>query len=204
MPLSPVLYKFPVKKTSLKIQAHALLVHGLGQNSSYWEPLLPGLHQLKIEPHALEMPSLEKKGPKGWVSVILDEMDFIKAPVVLIGHSLGAAACLHAAFQSNPRAAMLLASPFYRTIAPKPPPETGISSAVEAAIAEFIKLPEAYLSPSFPLVHLLGDKDGFISVEQTRDLPYPTQIIPQVKHNFLHHEAARKVILEWLDSCPTL
>lgn len=192
-----------MKKSSIKTRLHALLVHGLGQHASFWVPLISGLRRAKIEPHALEMPSLEEKGPEGWVAFILDEIALLKAPVVLIGHSLGAAACLHAAFQSEPKAVMLIASPLYRTTLPQPPPETGLSAPAQAKIEKFIRLPEAYLSPPFPVVHILGDKDKFIPLEQARDLPYPTLIIPGMKHNFLHHESARQVLLKWLASCPS-
>ncbi len=183
----------------MKTRLHALLVHGMGQHASFWKPLMSGLRRMEIEPHALEMPSLEEKGPEGWVTALLEATSKLNGePFILIGHSLGSAACLHAALQTPPEACLLLASPLYLKTIPQPPPEAGLSFNTQVRIAKFIRLPKGSDSAPFPMVHILGDKDEFVSVEQAGELPFPTLILPQRKHNFLHHEPARQALLEWI------
>ena len=187
----------------MKARLHALLVHGMGMNASFWTPLLSGLRRMEIEPHALEMPLLEDSGPEGWVTAILEKTAQLNGtPFVLIGHSLGSVACLHAAFQKKPEACILLASPLYIKTVPKPPPESNLSFNTHVKIAKFLRLPGNFLEPPFPTAHFLGECDQFISAEQAKELPFPLHLLPERKHNFLHHESARHTLLEYLASSP--
>jgi pimeloyl-ACP methyl ester carboxylesterase len=94
---------------SQKLRATALLVYGMGGGLSWWDPLLPALERAGLAAPALRLPSLEDAGLESWLEEVLAHIG--KEPVVLIGHSLGAAVCLEAARLKPVEYLVLLACP---------------------------------------------------------------------------------------------
>ena len=95
IPLAPVPQALTISHRmipSRKPRAPALLVHGMGGSPSWWNPLLPVLERAGLAALALRLPSLEDAGPESWRDEVLAHIG--KTPVVLIGHSLGAAVYL--------------------------------------------------------------------------------------------------------------
>jgi pimeloyl-ACP methyl ester carboxylesterase len=204
------LYNFPVPGSFLKTaRLTALLVHGMGGSPSWWNPLLPVLKRAGLAAIPLRLPSLEDAGPEMWCDEVLNHAG--RTPIVLIGHSLGAAVCMEAARVKPVKGLVLLACPpFLPDFTPQPPPDTGLSAAAIGRVGRFLRRacknalldvlcnrsPETKSSGrsvSSPVggqvfnnklncVHFVGSSDRWVPVEQARRLPFPLVVIPGTGH----------------------
>lgn len=169
--------------TSQKPRATALLVHGMGGGPSWWDPLLPALERAGLAALALHLPSLKDTGPETWRDEVLAHTG--KTPVVLIGHSLGAAVCLEAARLKPVEYLVLLACPpFLPDFTPEPPPDTGLSAAAIKRVERFLRA--ACGNPrqiSTGSIHFAGSSDRWVPVAQARRLPFPLVVIPGAGHS---------------------
>lgn len=75
---------------------HVILVPGLWLDASSWDAVIPWLERAGHTPHALTMPGVGRPsaesadiGMADWVAAVVDEIDAIGEPVVLVGHSGG-------------------------------------------------------------------------------------------------------------------
>lgn len=167
---------------SRKPRATALLVHGMGGSPSWWNPLLPVLERSGLAALALRLPSLEDAGPETWRDEVLAHVG--KTPVVLIGHSLGAAVCLEAArVKPVEDLVMLACPPFLPDFTPEPPPDTGLSTAAIKRIERFLRAAcdHARHIPTGS-IHFVGSSDRWVPVAQARRLPFPLVVIPGAGH----------------------
>jgi pimeloyl-ACP methyl ester carboxylesterase len=167
---------------SRKPHATALLVHGMGGSQSWWNPLLPVLERAGLAAIPLRLPSLEDAGPETWRDEVLAHIG--KTPVVLIGHSLGAAVCLEAArMKPVERLVMLACPPFLPDFTPEPPPDTGLSAAAIERVGRFLRAACAN-ARQIPAgsIHFVGSSDRWVPVVQARRLPFPLIVIPGAGH----------------------
>ena len=167
----------------MKGRLRALLVHGMGSSPEWWNPLITPLQNLGLEPVVLEMPSLESSGPVAWVDEIVRHAGH--APVLLIGHSLGAAVCVVASRRIPCIGIILLACPpFFDDYGPSPPVGTGLSVRAVTRVGMFLRdaAREAALVTT-DSIHFIGDADPFIPAEQAARLPFPLIVIPSADHD---------------------
>lgn len=75
---------------------HVILVPGLWLDASSWDAVIPSLERAGHTPHALTMPGVGLPavesadiGIADWVAAVVDEIDAVGEPVVLVGHSGG-------------------------------------------------------------------------------------------------------------------
>jgi pimeloyl-ACP methyl ester carboxylesterase len=192
-----------------KTRTTALLIHGMGRGPAWWNPLLPVLERARLAAIPLRLPSLEATGPETWRDKVLAHIG--KTPVVLIGHSLGAAVCLEAARVKPVEGLVMLACPpFLPDFTPQPPPDTGLSAAAIKRVERFLRRTcknalldffcnrgnEAHVSGQsesphvgcyglenmLDCVHFVGSSDRWVPVEQARRLPFPLVVIPGTGH----------------------
>jgi pimeloyl-ACP methyl ester carboxylesterase len=166
----------------MKPRRSALLIHGLGSRPGWWDPFLPGLRHLGIEPAAVVLPSLETAGPEAWVTCVRKRA---KGTSLLLGHSLGAAVALEAAREVACDAVLLLAMPtLNRVVSPEPPRETGLSATALARVASFLRRVNES-PPTLPMevTHVVGAKDPHVMLWHARRLPYPLHVILGAGHD---------------------
>ena len=179
---SPGVYNFRRMNLSRKSRAAALLVHGMGGSPSWWNPLLPVLERAGLTAIPLRLPSLEAAGPETWRDEVLAHVG--KTPVVLIGHSLGAAVCLEAArVKPVEDLVMLACPPFLPDFTPEPPPDTGLSATAIRRVERFL-LAACDHAPQISTrsIHFVGLSDRWVPVVQARRLPFPMVVIPGAGH----------------------
>jgi pimeloyl-ACP methyl ester carboxylesterase len=131
---------------------------------------------------SLRLPSLEVAGPETWRDEVLTHIG--KTPVVLIGHSLGAAVCLEAA-RAKPveRLVLLACPPFLPDFTPEPPPNSGLSAAAIKRVGLFLRVAcNNARQNSTGSIHFVGSSDWWIPVAQARRLPFPLVVIPGAGH----------------------
>lgn len=166
----------------MKRRLSALLIHGMGSRAAWWEPFLPSLRLLNIEPFPLEMPSLERSGPEAWVA---RARKHAKGVSLALGHSLGAAVVLEAARSAAFDAVVLLAMPTINGIcAPDPPRDTGLSASALVRVARFIcRLNESPPVLATETAHVVGSGDPHVMADCARQLPYPLHLLRGVGHD---------------------
>ena len=103
-----------------------------------------------------------------WVARILEEVACSTRPAVLVGHSLGVAAILHAAARVDPTrvAGGYLVAPADLEARDRWPPDAG--QDWEAIAASFAPMPALKLP--FPTRLIASSDDGFCSVERAQSL----------------------------------
>lgn len=186
----------------MKPRITALLVHGMGHTPSWWNPLASELVDADIAAVALDMPSLETSGPEAWVEDIVHRAH--GGPVVLIGHSLGAAACL-SAFQRCPSSELiLLACPLFADgVYPAVPPASGLSTRAIARVARFLRIASEQANGMTDAVtHIVGDRDPFVSVQLALRFPFHTIILPNATHELTRAPALAPALLERVAASP--
>ena len=168
---------------SQKSRATALLVHGMGGSPSWWDPLLPVLERAGLAAIPLRLPSLENAGPESWLDEVLANTG--KTPVVLIGHSLGAAVCLEAArLKPAEYLALLACPPFLPDFTPEPPPDNGLSAAAMKRVGSFLRAAcDNARKISTGSIHFVGALDRWVPIAQARRLPFPLIAIPGAGHS---------------------
>ena len=186
----------------MKTRVTALLVHGMGHTPSWWNPLASELAEADIAAVAPDMPSLETRGPEAWVEDIVRRAR--GGPVILIGHSLGAAACLSAAGHCPAAELILLACPLFADgIYPAVPPASGLSTRAMARVARFLKIASEQANGMTDAVtHIVGDRDPFVSVELARCFPFHTIILPNATHELNRAAALAPALLERVAASP--
>ena len=197
------------RKQAAKTRLTALLVHGMGASPEWWDPIVAALERIGVAACPLVMPALESSGPEKWRDELLAQLD--DEPVILIGHSLGAAVCMEAARVKPTVGLVLLACPpFFPDFSPPPPPDTGLSVTATARVGRFLRQACANASQgSVDAVHFVGAADPWIPVDQARRLPFPLVVIPRAKHGLnksatfitqlLHHVLSLRLAAERLD-----
>ena len=168
--------------SSRRPRATALLVHGMGASPAWWNPLLPGLECAGLTAIPLRLPSLEDAGPETWRDEVLAHIG--KAPVVLVGHSLGAAVCLEAArVKRLADLVMLACPPFLPDFTPEPPPDTGLSAAALKRVERFLRAAGGHAPPMLHRsIHFVGSSDRWVPIAQARRLPFSLVVIPGAGH----------------------
>lgn len=85
-----------------------ILIPGLWLDGTSWEKVVPALEQAGHRVHALTLPGMESKDAdrsrvtrKDHVDAVVAVIDSVDAPVVLVGHSMGAGIA-HAAIDARP------------------------------------------------------------------------------------------------------
>jgi len=75
---------------------HVLLIPGLWLDASSWDAVLPALRAAGHDPHPLTLPGVGEPadtsadiGIADWVGAVVNEIDAVTGPVVLVGHSGG-------------------------------------------------------------------------------------------------------------------
>jgi len=178
----------------------AILVHGLGAGPAWWNPLRPALEQAGLATHALRLPSLETAGPESWRDEVIARIG--DQPVLLIGHSLGAAVCLAAACLKPVTGLVLLACPpFLPDFTPPPPPASGLSAAAIARMERFLRAACAQADQvTTRAVHFVGSADSWVPVEQARRLPFRLAVVPGAGHDLNRSAAFAGQLVQYLQA----
>ncbi|MBN1578910.1 MAG: radical SAM protein [Chitinispirillaceae bacterium] len=147
----------------MKPRLRALLLHGMGNGPSWWDPFMPLLRELGVTACALTLPDLETHGPQAWVDTVGQHHG--SSPTVLIGHSLGAAAALRAAVTYRVCSVIAIAMPASaQTSVPAIPPSVAFSATALARIALFIREVSELSLPEYVIdrVCLIGEHDSWV------------------------------------------
>jgi len=192
-----------------KARLTAVLVHGMGASPEWWAPIVAVLEHAGIAARPLTMPSLERAGPEAWCDEVLSQLG--DEPVILMGHSLGAAVCMEAARCQPVGCLILLACPpFHPDFSPPPPPDTGLCLTATARVGRFLRRACANAAQvAADAVHFVGAADPWIPVAQARRLPFPLVVIPRANHGLnksatfttqlLRHVLSTRLAAEYLD-----
>jgi MoaA/NifB/PqqE/SkfB family radical SAM enzyme/predicted alpha/beta hydrolase family esterase len=167
----------------MKNRATALLVHGMGNTPAWWRPIAQRLEKLQIEPVPLVMPSLEVAGPESWVETVLRRKTSL--PVLVIGHSLGAAVALQAARMRGAELCILLAMPpFLEDYTPPPPEGHTCSMTALARVTRFLRSVCGEGANGFPVpaVHIVGGNDRYVPIDKAGQLPIPVVPVSGATH----------------------
>ncbi len=175
----------------------ALLVHGMGSDASWWDPFLQPLRENGVEPVALELPALEQGGAASWCETVLNQMN--GEPVILIGHSLGAAVCIRAALAKPVSQLVILAlPPFVEGFTPRPP-RTSLPAAAVADTARYLRETSAQAGKlTGRFVHILGDNDPAAPLAHARQLPLPVVVVPAAGHQLNRYPAAVAAVVRFI------
>lgn len=181
----------------MKPRLRALLIHGMGSDIGWWNPFLPRLRQIGIEPVPLTMPSLEETGPDVWCAIVKQRAG--SEPVILLGHSLGAAVCLRAALERPVAHLSLLAlPPFVAGFSPKPP-KSELSITAVTRTARYLQAASALAdSITCEAVHFVGGNDRSVPVQHARKLPFPLVVIPGAGHQLNRSPQAIATVIKHL------
>ena len=176
----------------------AVLVHGIGSNPMWWNPLLPVLEKAGLKPLPLRLPPLENGDPIRWRDEVLAHIK--SEPVILIGHSLGAAVCIEAALARPVADLILLACPpFFADFTPEPPPEAALSAAAGINAATFLRSAcENAARLACPAIHFVGARDRWVPAAQARRLPFPLVEIPETGHSLNRSARFAELLLQHL------
>jgi pimeloyl-ACP methyl ester carboxylesterase len=182
----------------------ALLVHGVGSSSAWWNPLLPVLEKAGLKPLPLRMPSLKDGDPTLWRDQVLAHIQ--SEPVVLIGHSLGAAVSIEVALARPVASLILLACPpFFADFTPEPPPEAALSATARKNAAHFLRAAcENSTRLACPTIHFVGERDRWVPVVQARRLPFRSVEIPDAGHSLNRSPKFAEELLQHLLSPATI
>jgi pimeloyl-ACP methyl ester carboxylesterase len=183
-----------------KPRTTALLVHGVGSSPAWWNPLLPVLEKGGLTPLPLRMPPLPNGDPNLWRDEVLAQIQ--NEPVMLLGHSLGAAVCIEVALAKPVAGLILLACPpFFADFTPEPPPEAALSSAAQKSAAKFLR---AACDNSTRLtcrsVHFVGARDRWVPIAQARRLPFHLVEIPDAGHSLNRSPRFAEKLLRYLQA----
>jgi MoaA/NifB/PqqE/SkfB family radical SAM enzyme/predicted alpha/beta hydrolase family esterase len=172
----------------------------MDQNRTWWDPLAGALAGLDIAPVALDMPSLETEGPEAWEREIVRHLR--GQPAILIGHSLGAAACLRAARDAAVDGVFLLACPLFSGHFYPPPPPAQLSTRAVARVTRFLKAAsdQAAAFSGTPLI--VGDRDPFVPLDQARRFPFRTVVVPNAGHEINRAPSLIPILLEQIAVSP--
>lgn len=98
-----------------------ILIPGLWLTASSWDDVVPALREAGHTPHPLTMPGVGAEasdvGLADWIAAVVDEIDRIAGPVVLVGHSGGGNVAWGAAERRADRVARVV---FVDTTPPPP------------------------------------------------------------------------------------
>lgn len=186
----------------MKPRLRALLLHGLGHDPSWWEPVSAALEELGVATEAVFLPPLEGGGPEGWVETVVRRAAG-EAPL-LIGHSLGAAVALQAARNVPTAGLVLLACPSaFGPAPPRPPAAPTLSLTALVRVAQFLR--KASLEAGevgVPTVHFVGDADPLVSLEHAARLPHPVVTVPGATHDLNESAAFRRALCRHVAAAP--
>jgi pimeloyl-ACP methyl ester carboxylesterase len=179
----------------MKDRLHALLVHGMGSDPSWWNPFLPRLREIGIDAQALSLPSLEQNGPELWCQSVTQRIG--SEPTILLGHSLGAAVCLRAALEKPVAQLILLAlPPFVEGFSPQPP-KTKLSVTAVTRVARYLRASSELAGQiTCKTIHVVGEKDRSVPVEQARKLPFPLVVVPTAGHQLNRSSQAVTTVIK--------
>ncbi len=123
-----------------------------------------------------------------------------RARIILIGHSLGAAVCLHVARRYPVDLLVMLACPtFWPDFEPDPPPHSGLSDAALERAAEFLKrVCASSVRVRAPAVHFVGLQDRWVPASQARRLPVPLVVVPGAGHGLVRSALFRRLLIRRL------
>lgn len=190
------------RQRTRKARLTAFLVHGMGASPEWWEPITAALERVGIASRPLAMPPLENSGPEAWRDQVIAHLD--DEPVLLVGHSLGAAVCMEAArIKPAVNLVLLACPPFLPDFSPPPPPDTGLSVTATARVGRFLRKACANAPQvSVPAVHFVGAADPWIPVEQARRLPFPLIVVPRADHGLNQSKTLATQLLYHVLSAP--
>ncbi len=186
----------------MKPRLTAVLLHGMGHSPSWWASFVPRLEEIGIAVRTPTLPDLEAADPSEWVQAAVDAIP--DTPTILMGHSLGAAAALRAAWQKPVQGVILLAMPVSgdRKV-PRCPTGTMLSLTALSRVGRFLLRTAAEMSTStVEAVHLVGECDMEVDMEQARQLPIPLIGLPGADHNLNRLERDIRAILACVACTP--
>ncbi len=162
----------------------AILVHGMGNDKSWWANIILPIENLGIECLALNMPSLQLKDPQHWVHTVMSALEE-RSPTILFGHSLGAAVVIQVALRHKIDSVILLSMPpFHKDSTFITPEGTDLSLTKLAHIACFFKesCQKASSLENIETIHFVGQNDPFVPLDKVSTLPFPLKIIASADH----------------------
>lgn len=186
----------------MKPRLTAVLLHGMGHSPAWWTPFVPRLEEIGIAVRTPAMPDLALTDPDAWVQAAVAAIP--DTPAILIGHSLGAAVALRAASLKPVQGVILLAMPLPggRSV-PKRPVRTTLSLAALSRVGRFlVKASEGLAHSTVEAVHLVGDADPELDLEQVRQLPLPLVCLPGADHDLNRREVDIRQIMAQVASSP--
>lgn len=189
------------RQRTRKARLTALLVHGLGASPEWWDPIAAILERVGIASRPLAMPSLQDSGPEVWRDKVIANLD--DEPVLLVGHSLGAAVCMEVArIKPTVNLVLLACPPFFADFSPPPPPDTGLSITATARVGRFLRKACANAPQvSVPAVHFVGAADPWVPAEQAKRLPFPLVVVPRGDHGLNQSKTFATQLLHHILSC---
>ena len=136
------------ERYGVSTRCKVLLIHGMNNDQTWWQPFLPLLNELGVTISTPRMPDLEMGGPEKWVDIVGKNIG--TSPLLLIGHSLGAAVALKAAITFHIGSVILCGIPIITdTSIPQMPAMGQLSMTAMAKIALFLKDVSTLFIPDF-------------------------------------------------------
>lgn len=186
----------------MKRRLTAILLHGMGHAPSWWTPFVPRLEDLGLDVLVPTLPDLASADPDAWVAAALAAIP--DTPTILIGHSLGAAVALQAAWRKPVQGVILMAMPVVGgPIAPKRPRSTTLSLAALSRVGRFlIQTARGLNDTTCGALHFVGDCDAEIGLAQAQQLPLPLICLPGADHNLNRRESDIRTIVAHIACSP--
>ncbi|MBN1306978.1 MAG: alpha/beta fold hydrolase, partial [Chitinispirillaceae bacterium] len=181
----------------MRPRLRAILLHGMGNDPSWWDPFMPLFRERGVTACPLALPDLEAHGPQAWVDAVGQRLD--SSPTVLIGHSLGAAAALKAAVAYRVESVVVIAMPAAaQRAAAAIPPSSALSATALARIALFLREVSELSLPEYLVdrVCLTGEGDAWADAASLEKRGFRRVVVKNTGHEMNESFEGREALAE--------
>lgn len=178
----------------------AMLIHGMGNDSSWWNHIPVFLERLGFIVDSIDVPYISELDSNMWTQKVAERVDEAQ-PTIIIGHSLGAAVSLNVSKVKNVDNIILLGMPpFLENYTPPAPRTNKVPMSVVAKATRFLKniCLDLSLFKGRDVCHFLGENDKLAPYEFGKKLPCKSIVIEGVGHEFIESAIFTQKLIEYI------